>query len=653
MISIGGLTNFLEILSDSPTTVIKDQRSLVKAEQDVSLYFPKEQARQIGVVGKDISVFSGKDASPKSTQNSILEQRQFELCKSFLDDAKKSQVRPSILDSSPLVLSSLSSKVPTDLEDVPFRAQEDKGSANLLENRAEIAISASKEARPPYNYEHIREVVIQNLPLDINYNKLFSCIRGGVVEAAVINIPALEARIVFMEPESARRFYKALEREGVWVPSETIGSSQGRKDGMVRCGLGKFLWTPRSALPSPEMIANVWEHGKTRCLEVRNISGMTVEDIANDIMGYLKPGLTRGNIIESIMARNSDINGQYVVVIRFTAISYAVSVRNKMVVDKRYLDCVSIFLPDTCGKLVGSRPPDIWIDEPKSLRTLNRTSIGGADQRLGPELEAVGHLTPKPGVKNWSKNSCRQDLLGLRSHDPKPQDPKVESQNVSNSASVKGETFHNGVNARDLKRSVLITNLPRDIDYNTLFRKIRGGRVEHLQIFEPVNSTDSFSALILFVTSTGAQTYRDFIREWHLMAGERRIIRKDQIPSDLFSNVNILPPSTCETGVTRCICVYNMREKITEEDIKADLRKAGMTEKLLQWDDASVECSGGEDSSSSIFLRFTSIAGALWARRALQKLERYRGCVFRHARDPCANGVEELVEARDPAVKQI
>jgi len=644
--------SFLETLSDSPTTVIGDQQGLEKPQQDVSLNFPKEQVRQIGAVGNNISVFSRKEASPKSPQDRILEQRQFELCKSFLNDAKKSQVQLSILDSPPLVLSPLSSKGPTDLDDVPLRAQENKCGANLLENRAEITISASKEARPPYNYEHIREVVIQNLPPDINYNRLFSCIRGGVVEAAIINMPALEARIVFMEPESARRFHKALEREGIWVPSEAIGSHQGRKDGMVRCGLGKFLWTPRSAIPSPEMIANVWEHGKTRCLEVRNISGMTVEAIANDIMGYLRPGATRGNVIESIMARNSDINGQYVVVIRFTAISYAVSVRNKMDVDKRYLGCVSIFLPDTCGKLIGSRPPEIWIDEPKSLRPLSRASIEGADQRLGPGLETVGYFTPKPGLMNWSKNSCRRDFLGQPGHDPKPQDPGIEIQNASNSASVQGETFPNGVNIRDLRRSVLITNLPRDIDYNTLFGKIRGGRVEHLQIFEPVNCTDSFSALVLFVTPTGAQTYRDFIREWHLMVGERRITRKDNIPSGMFSNVNILPSSTSETGVTRCICVYNMLEKITEEDIKGDLRKAGMTEKLLQWDDANVECSGGEDSSSSIFLRFTSIAGALWARRALQKLERYRGCVFRHARDPCANGVDELVEARDLAAKQ-
>ncbi|PUU82868.1 hypothetical protein B9Z19DRAFT_1061418 [Tuber borchii] len=639
---VGGLTNFLETLSDNPTTVTKDQQDLEKPKQEVSLNLPKGQAREIGVVGNGISASSRKEASPKSTQDSILEQRQFELCKSFLNDAKKSKIRPSILDS-PLVLSP---KAPTDLDDVPLGTRENQSGANPMKSQAEITISPPKEAHPSYNYEHIREVVIQNLPTDINYDKLFSCIHGGVVEAVVINMLNLEARIVFMEPESARRFYKAHEREGVWVPRETVGSRQGRKDGVVRCGLGKFLWTLKSAAPSPEMIANVWEHGKTRCLEVRNISGMTVEAIANDIMGYLKPGPTRGDVIESIMARNSDIDGQYIVVIRFTAISYAVSVQNKMAVDKRYLGCVSIFLPDTCGKLIGNRPPDIWFDEPKSLRPPNGASVGGADQGLGPELETVGHFAPKPGLKNWSKHSNQQALLWEPGYALKPEDRKVENQNVSNSATVEEE------NSRDLSRSVLITNLPCDIDYNTLFSKIRGGRVEHLQIFEPVTSTDSFSALILFVTSTGAQAYRDFIREWPLMVGERRITRKDHIPSDLFSNMNILPASTSQTGVTRCICIYNMREKITEKDVKADLSKAGMTEKLVQWDNANVECSVGEDSSLNLFLRFTSIAGALWARRALQKLERYGGCVFRHARDPCDNGVDELVEARDPAVKQ-
>ncbi|KAG0640278.1 hypothetical protein HOY80DRAFT_22905 [Tuber brumale] len=613
-----------------------------------------EQARQvqIGEVGNDTSVTSGKAPSPKSARNSILEQRQFELCESFLKDAKKSQTQSSTPDRSPQDSPHLSSEAPTVSETVQLETQENQGGASPTKSETGITISPPREAHRPYNYEYIREVVIHNLPTDINYNRLFSCIHGGVVEAAVISMPTLEARIIFMEPESARRFYKALEREGVWVAREGTGSGPRGKGGIVRCDLGKFLWTARSAIPSPEMIANVWGHKKTRCLEVRNISGMTVEAISNDIMGYLKPGTARGDVIESIIARNSDLNGQYIVVIRFTAISYAISAQNKLAVDRRYMGCVCIFLPDACGKLIGSRPPDIWFDEAKSLRPLNAASVGRDDERIGPELDAVGHLTPKLGLKNWSKHSNQQDFLGQPYRDPTPQYPRAESQNPSDSASVKERTFQTGVNIRDVGRSVLITNLPRDIGYNTLFGKIRGGRVEHLQIFEPVTNTDSLSALVLFVTPIGAQTYRDFIREWHLMVGERRVTRKDHIPSGLFNNMNTLPASTSETGVTRCICIYNMREKITEEDVKEDLRKAGATEKLVQWENVDVERSGGENGVSNVSLHFTSIAAALWARRALQKLERYGGCIFRHARDPCANGVDELVEARDPATKR-
>ncbi|CUS10360.1 unnamed protein product [Tuber aestivum] len=650
--TIGGLTDFLADPSKNPTEAFRGKQDIEKGKQEISSDLPKEGSCGTGGVGNGISVFSSKSASPKSKQNDILEQRQFELCKSFLNDAKKSQIQPSTPSPSSPASSQLSPKAPTVLQTVPLGKQENQGSANPMKDEAGISISPSEETRMPYNYEHIREVGIHNLPADINYSRLFSCIHGGVVEAAVINPPTLEARIVFMEPESARRFYKVLEREGVWVAREAGGSGDHREDGMARCGLGKFLWTPRSAIPSPEMIANVWEHKKTRCLEVRNISGMTVEAIAKDVMGYLKSGPTREDVIESIIARNSDITGQYIAVIRFTAISYAVSVQNKIAMDKRYMGCLCIFLPDTCGKLIGSRPPDIWFDEPKSLRSLNGASMEKAETRLGPELENVGDLTPKLGLRNWNKYSNQQDFLRESCPGPQPQDPKAERGKASNGAPIQEKTFRDGVNNRDVGRSVLITNLPQDIDYNTLFSKIRGGRVEHLQIFEPVTDTDSFSALILFVTPTGAQAYRDFIREWHLMVGERRITRKDHIPSGLFNHMNILPASTSGTGVTRCICIYNMREKISEEDVKADLRGIGMTEKLVQWDSANIERSGGEDGVSNIFLRFTSIAGALWVRKALEKLDRYEGCIFRHARDPCANGVDELVEARNPAGKQ-
>ncbi|KAG0128088.1 hypothetical protein HOY82DRAFT_541557 [Tuber indicum] len=644
----GRSTSIFGSPSDNPTEVVKGQQDLETRKQEISLNSPGEQARQVQIreVGNDISVAARKTPSPKSTRNSILEQRQFELCESFLKDAKRSQTQSSTPDRSPQDSSHLSPKASTVSDSVQLETQENQGGAKLTKSENGITISPSEEARLPYNYEYIREVVIKNLPTDINYNRLFSCIHGGVVEAAVISMPTLEARIIFMEPESARRFYKVLEREGIWVAREGTGS------GIVKCDLGKFLWTARSAIPSPEMIANVWEHKKTRCLEVRNISGMTVEAIANDIMGYLKPGPTRGDVIESTIARNSDINGQYIVVIRFTAISYAISAQNKMAVDKRYMGCVCVFLPDTCGKLIGSRPPDIWFDEAKSSRPQNVASAGKGDWRTGLELDAVGHLAPKLGLKNWSKHFNQQNFLEQPYRDPTPQYPRVENGNPSESASLKEKTFQNGVNNRDVGRSVLITNLPRDIDYNTLFGKIRGGRVEHLQIFEPVTNTDSFSALILFVTPIGAQTYRDFVREWHLMVGDRRVTRKDHIPSGLFNNMNTLPASISETGVTRCICIYNMREKITEEDVKENLKQAGATEKLVQWDNVDFELSGGENGISNISLRFTSIAAALWARRALQKLERYGGCIFRHARDPCANGVDELVEARDPATKK-
>lgn len=210
----GGLTGFLGDLSDDPTEVSRDKQDIEKGKQEISSGLPKEGARGTGVVGNGISVLSRKSASPKSKQDDILEQRQFELCKSFLNDAKKSQRQPSTPSPSSPTSSQLSPKAPTVLETIPLGTQENQGGASPMKDETGITIGPSEETRTPYNYEHIREVVIHNLPADINYSRLFSCIHGGVVEAAIINLPTLEARIVFMEPESARRFYKAWNEKG-------------------------------------------------------------------------------------------------------------------------------------------------------------------------------------------------------------------------------------------------------------------------------------------------------------------------------------------------------------------------------------------------------------------------------------------------------
>ncbi|RPB04577.1 hypothetical protein L873DRAFT_1798857 [Choiromyces venosus 120613-1] len=45
-----------------------------------------------------------------------------------------------------------------------------------------------------------------------------------------------------------------------------------------------------------------------------------------------------------------------------------------------------------------------------------------------------------------------------------------------------------------------------------------------------------------------------------------------------------------------------MREKITGEGVKAGLTKAGMREKLVQWENSNVKCSQGDDGVLNIYL---------------------------------------------------
>ncbi|KAL7273419.1 hypothetical protein RUND412_003735 [Rhizina undulata] len=214
----------------------------------------------------------------------------------------------------------------------------------------------------PYNYEHIREVTIRKIPGDTTYKRLLSQVRGGILEKAVIDWSALEARIVFVQPEAARAFHKFAEKNGIWIPTKLSHYPIIGNDSLVQCELSPFLWTENSAVMTHSMINAVYDNGATRCLRISGArKNITTEEIKSDIMAELRsfmPNVSERDVFESV-EMSTDASGKRTVVIIFTA--YTLAFRAiKAVTEKipSYGKPVLSYAPDPCGGLIpGVAPP--------------------------------------------------------------------------------------------------------------------------------------------------------------------------------------------------------------------------------------------------------------------------------------------------------
>lgn len=268
----------------------------------------------------------------------------------------------------------------------------------------------SAEPKKSYNHEYVREVVIRNLPKDIAYSSLLDQVSGGLLEKVVIDWNVLEARIVFTEPEAARRFYTKIGQNGFWVHTELPHTRLVGKENLIQCTLGGFLWTQNSSSMTPAMIDGIWNRRASRCLLFndfpRNISTKKLmEDIYKLFLG--SPVQER-DIIERVgIKRNLQVSSTGLMAcVGFTAIMFAVKVGKEL---RRmapvYSEITPIYDADPCGGLGGTGPPSVW-------------DLGKGVENVKPEVKKSVSQAMQPQTNTAIRKPVTQRPIGVQRGQP-------------------------------------------------------------------------------------------------------------------------------------------------------------------------------------------------------------------------------------------
>lgn len=286
---------------------------------------------------------------------------------------------------------------------------------------------APKPMTKSYNYEYIREVCIRNLPKDITYSSLLDQVSGGLLEKVMIDWNTLEARITFVEPEAARRFYSKIEHNGFWVHTELPHIRLTGKENLVQCTLGGFLWTQHSSPMSPSMIEGIWNRRASRCLMINNFpKTISMEILVNDIFRlFAGTSVKETEIIETVgIKRNLLVSATGLMAsVRFTAIIFALRVGKELhSIGPQYTATAPIYDADPCGGLMGAEPPSVWMQgkAPENMKRgtgrpaapVSQSQVATAPPKPIIVKPAVAHKGSNPSTKRKSLEALSQQPPG-------------------------------------------------------------------------------------------------------------------------------------------------------------------------------------------------------------------------------------------------
>lgn len=600
-----------------------------------------------------------------------------------------------------------------------------------------------------YNYEYIREVVVYNLPNDVTLSSLLRQVRGGLLEKALIDSHDLSARLVFVEPEAARRFYNNIHRIGFFVHTEIPAAQFSLKERLIQCSLRGFIWTNHSCEIPVHMIQNIWKHGITRCLIISNFPrDIGVMRLLEDVMELLGlPAVETKYVIEGA-STDRDLSSTGVFVrIGFSCIQYAFRVGKDLSTYSPLYSSISISHDrDPCGGLINMEPPSCWTggkeignDRPAASSpavksqapakksaplaytaaptkpTMNvRADIvalwnqfddqshpvpvekGPVNPHFTASAPPVADITiafkgfsiPKktrksPGEFNLNiahdkiipqkvqiERSTIQDTpppavleqvtydnwgVGLSTKAPQPplgahwnyggQDVARE---YNEAITKKARRMPEVLNTPDEKpkigniwedppfidRIVHLKNLPRGFHIARLFRFIRGGMVEHVELMPPNSEYNTSSAIIVFVDPDSVKSYKSYLKSPGLAVEvNQRVVFAENIKPEIVANIRSLGHHGART---RCLHIESLPKGTMLGEFLGVIEE-NMNHCSIEFEHAAVRES---KDWCEAFLRLLSIGTAVFVAQVLER--NYTGITITYDRDPCEGPVEEL-----------
>ncbi|EHL02046.1 hypothetical protein M7I_2001 [Glarea lozoyensis 74030] len=197
------------------------------------------------------------------------------------------------------------------------------------------------------------------------------------------------------------------------------------------------------------------------------------------------------------------------------------------------------------------------------------------------------------------------------------------------------------------QETVLIGNLPHNIELRDILNRVRGGKIVSAILLDTKPLTGKMSALVRFVYETSAAQYISYVKENPIYFGEDDTKLQAEIillPTPSYPLNFGLTNAIFNLSHTRCIAIpYFPQISISffETSLSSTTFRQCATPPTEMW----------LDEDRTMHLEFASVSDAGMARGKLYNWAPFRGLEIRSDADPCAGPVEELaleVEARKP-----
>lgn len=196
-----------------------------------------------------------------------------------------------------------------------------------------------------------------------------------------------------------------------------------------------------------------------------------------------------------------------------------------------------------------------------------------------------------------------------------------------------GIQFNPAPGAKNVFRTLVISNLPQVATMTALLDQVRGGVVFDAKLLDTNSITGGKTALITFCHQRNAEAFEARAKSHPIsiqnQAAQVTLLKTATWPSSLSQRVMV------EGNRTRCLEVTEYPRHVTCSDLRRKLRVCSVM-KIDRIEHVALRYDG------VLALRFDSIAYAWKAQGMFASSQEFRGCVVRFAPDPCAQPFHSL-----------
>lgn len=204
-----------------------------------------------------------------------------------------------------------------------------------------------------------------------------------------------------------------------------------------------------------------------------------------------------------------------------------------------------------------------------------------------------------------------------------------------------GLHFNPSPGAKNIFRTLVISDLPQSVTMTELLNKIRGGVVVDAKLLDTFNITGGKTALVTFLHERDARALQTHLTQ-HPFAIDNRVAHVTVLETPTWPIPRVSERALLDGKETRCLEVSRYPRYISPHSLRRHLCLCSVRKV------DRIEHTNLRDDDGVLALRFESTACAADARGVLTSHRAFRGCNVRFAPDPCA----QPFARRDDEIKE-